>query len=192
MSYDLMNIPRPEGAMPGNAGGIKNRLIIFLDEDVEKFPDRDETLTKITEDIVLKSGKYMREMYVTARTTAPKQEKITGDNVDCGGFKVGIEFFRPGLEPKFQEFLAKFGTGFSGYVLFEDSVNKTKYLLGEPGNPATFLSSALEWGGSIDGGKKGSTNAFEANQSLPIAEYQGALTLETTSSPEVGTEESAA
>lgn len=171
--YDLKNISRPAVANPGNAGGIKSRLVILQADDVATFPARGEDLVTLADSITMKEGKYMSSLYVTTKTAIPKQEKLEGENDDCGGFRVSIEFFHPGLEKEFQEFMAKFGTGFRGYVIFEHAQSGKKYLIGEPGNEAVLKTHSFEWSGNIDGGKKGSTNTFEAVQELPMAFYEG-------------------
>ena len=138
MAYDLKNIYRPNSATPGNAGGIRNKLILIKADDVETFPERDEDLVTITGDIELKEGKFMHTLYVTTKTAIPRQEKVAGSNDDCGGFRVSVEFFHPGFEKPFQEFLAKFATGFNGYVIFEHAKTGRMYLIGEPGNEAVL------------------------------------------------------
>lgn len=185
----MKNIAKPAVANPGNAGGIVNRLVIMLADDVETFPARGEDLVTLAESIAMKTGKYMHSMYVTTKTAIPKQEKLEGENDDCGGFRVSIEFFHPGFEKEFQEFLAKFGTGFRGYVIFEHGMTGKKYIIGEPGNEAVFKTHSFEWSGNIDGGKKGSTNSFEAVQELPMAFYEGEYVFDetpTVEDPEVG------
>lgn len=178
MAYDLKNIYRPNSATPGNAGGIRNKLILIKADDVETFPERDEDLVTITGDIELKEGKFMHTLYVTTKTAIPRQEKVEGANDDCGGFRVSVEFFHPGFEKPFQEFLAKFATGFNGYVIFEHAKTGRMYLIGEPGNEAVLKTSTGEWSGNMDGGTKGSTNTFESLQELPMAIYEGATSFD--------------
>ena len=178
MAYDLKNIYRPNSATPGNAGGIRNKLILIKADDVETFPERDEDLVTITGDIELKEGKFMHTLYVTTKTAIPRQEKVAGSNDDCGGFRVSVEFFHPGFEKPFQEFLAKFATGFNGYVIFEHAKTGRMYLIGEPGNEAVLKTSTGEWSGNMDGGTKGSTNTFESLQELPMAIYEGSTSFD--------------
>lgn len=190
MSYDLKNIYRPNSATPGNAGGILNRLILVKADDVETFPERDTDLVTLKENITMKSGKYMHSLYVTTKTAVPKQEKVEGANDDCGGFRVSVEFFHPGFEKPFQEFLAKFATGFNGYVIFEHAKTGRFYLIGEPGNEAVLKTSTGEWSGNMDGGTKGSTNTFEALQELPMAFYEGELALDPNETEEGAADDS--
>lgn len=178
--YDLTNLAKPSGATPANGGGIKNELILIHERDVQSFPERDEDLVSITENIVLVPGKFARTLYVTNKTVVPKQEKLAGENADCGGYKIGMEVFYPGMEKEILEWLAKHATDFAGYVLFRNASNRKVYLIGAPYYPASITTAVSEWGATAEN-KKGTVISIESIQNLPLAIYEGEIPLEPES-----------
>ena len=171
--YDLMDIDKPAIANPGAGGGINSIIYAVLKDDVETFPARDVDLVTISTDLVLSTGKYIHQIYATHQTIEPKETKLSGENKDCGGVEISLNFFHPGLGAAIQEFKAKHMNS-DFYLLIKNCSTGTVYLIGEPCNPAWLDAWEASWGKTVAEGK-GTTFTFKSQQSLPMAIYAGAL-----------------
>lgn len=73
MTYIKVSVPKP-GNNAG-VGGDKKSLITFIDlEDVVTFPQRDSKGIVITDNILMKDGAYMIQVYATTSSINVKQE----------------------------------------------------------------------------------------------------------------------
>lgn len=179
----LKSVARPTGQSPGAGGGINTYIIAILVEDILTMPERGDDMVTITGNIVMKEGKYMHTIYATDKKIKPVQTKEgTDDNPDIVAWNVGLEFWHPGLEKPILEFQAKHAHSNMMLIVRECASDKM-YLLGEMCNTLHMTESELQWEATPSGGK-GTQLGIKGQQSLPMAIYEGDLTLdpgETTS-----------
>ena len=183
----LKSIKRPVTHSPGSGGGINNEVIAVLvsDIDLSQFPARGSDGVTITDNIIMKSGKYMRVLYSTPKKLKPIQNKVdTDDNPDILAFEVGIEYWYPGLSKAILEFQAQHGHSQMLLILRECATN-TKYLLGEPCSALHMRESELQWEPTPSGGR-GTQFGIKGEQGLPYAIYEGQLFLDPADSDESG------
>jgi hypothetical protein len=180
MSYDISDIGKPAAANAGAGGGMNNEIIMVKADDILTMPDRGDDDVTITSDIVMKSGKYMRTIYSTPETIEPSFKKAEGDNKDVTAFEVGLKFQHPGLEKEILQFMAQHpSTKF--YMILRNCALSKMYLFGEPCNELIMNEAEGKWGKTVTEGKYLTFN-FSVTQSLPIAIYEGNLTLDDSSS----------
>ncbi len=102
MAYVPISVPKATGnpGVPGNKGDL---LTIFdFDEVVKSSLTRDSKGVLIPQNIVMKSGKYMWQVYGTVNTIAPS---FTGEgDPDAVGVIQAIEFSHPGQKREIKEF----------------------------------------------------------------------------------------
>lgn len=169
--YALFNVDKPTGANPGAGGGLKTVVYAALLSDIATFGARGEDLVTIATNFVMEAGKFIHQIYATDKTIEPKETKLAGENKDCGGVEISLNFFHPGLIAKIQEFKAKHMN--EDFILFiRDFTNDVIYVIGEPGNPAWMEGFETTWGKTIAEGK-GTSFTFKSQQSLPMAIYTG-------------------
>jgi hypothetical protein len=182
--FDLKSVSKPAVVNPGGGGNLNNEIIAFLDDDVQTFPERAEDSVTVTENIVMKPGKYMHTLYSTPYKVKPIQTKVeNNDNPDIQAYEVGLEFWHPGLEKAILAFQAKHSTS-KIHLIIRDCVGSKKYWLGQPCNPLYLGTAELQWEPKPSGGR-GTQLAFSGEQTLPFAVYEGELTLaeEASGSP---------
>lgn len=167
---DLFDIRRPDENLPGNGGGINSEIILVQEEDVHIFPSRTADLVTVSGNIILKSGKASRVLYMTQETISPKQKKVMGDNSDSGAWETILEGTHPGISDLILKFNAMFGFRFRGYVFIRDLVKNKMFFIGEPGNPVTIADSDFNWSSK----SKGTKFVFKSEQSSVVGIYTGA------------------
>ncbi len=171
----LKSILKPTTHSPGAGGGINNYILAVLRDDIQTFPTRGEDGVTIAGNIVLKAGKYMHTIYATDKKVKPLSTKAESDNPDITAYDVGVEFWHPGLSKAILEFQALHGNSPFIIILRECATN-TKYLLGEMCNPLYMNQAELQWEATTTGGR-GTQFGIKGQQSMPIAIYEGTLTL---------------
>lgn len=102
MSYVSVSVTRPSKKNVGAGGDKKDMLILFRKDDVLVMPDRDSKGVRITDDIQMKPGAYMIEVYGTLSSIS-KGFTSEGDP-DAAGFMHNFSFTHPGDELEVSEF----------------------------------------------------------------------------------------
>jgi hypothetical protein len=173
--YDLTDIDKSSVPNPGAGGGIKSVIYAILEDDVDidSFPSRGDDLVTITADIPLKAGKYIHQIYATEDTIEPLEKLLQGPNRDANSFEITLNFFHPDLAKAIQEFKAKHISS-RFFLLFKLCVLDRVYLIGEPCNTAYITLSDATLGKNSKEGR-GTNFTFVAQQSLPMAFYEGTL-----------------
>jgi hypothetical protein len=181
MGFELTNLPKSSKSNVAAGGGMDNEIILIKADDVSSFPDRaTEDDTVISENITMKTGKYMHKIYFTPGTIEPTFKKIEGDNQDIIAWETGIKGFHPGLEKSLLKFLNQHAaTEF--YLILRNTSASLVYLLGEPGNPLSMKEGEALWGAKAESGK-GYNMTLSNSQSKGPAIYEGELTFDESSS----------
>ncbi|MFH1297441.1 MAG: hypothetical protein ABIJ04_09240, partial [Bacteroidota bacterium] len=151
-SFILFDLAKPAGDNAGGGGGIKSEIILIQESDIDwaLFPARDVDGVTITDDITLKTDRFMQRFYMTQGTIKPNQKKLKGSNQDCGGYEISLEGFYPGIEKAVQKWIAQFGIGFKGIVIIPNCASSKRYLIGEPCNLVHIEDIDTTWGEEID------------------------------------------
>lgn len=175
---DYVAVSVGKSATPGiGAGGNKvDQITIYRKEDVLTFPARDGKGVLITDDIVMKPGKYAIQIYGQLETIN-KGFTTEGDG-DGRGFKHTTGWSHPGDELEIMEFIQNYN-GVDVYIVIQKCNSNRKTLLGSPCAP---LRIAVE--GTDDQENNG--NAFTAESIIKTnylpAKYEGTITLEEVKS----------
>lgn len=171
MTYIKVSVPKP-GNNAG-VGGDKKSLITFFDfEDVLTYPSRDSKGIVMTDNITLKEGAYMIQVYASTKSIKINQDP-EGEE-DARGIIQKLEFAHPGSENGIEEFLANWMNRDIGCVVENCSTNK-KRQLGTPCAPLE-LSPASEDSNEMN---KSTLTLTSKNKSpFRVADYQGTLTYE--------------
>lgn len=159
---------------PGNnagVGGDKKSLITFFDfDDVQTYPTRDSKGVVMTNNIVLKEGAYMIQVYASTKSIKITHE--TEGEEDARGILQGLEFAHPGSENAIEEFLTNWMNRDIGCIVENCSTNK-KRQLGTPCAPLV-LEAASE---DSDAMNKSTLTLKSKNKSAyRAADYQGTIT----------------
>jgi len=168
-NYIKASVKRPTGN-PGKAIQPRDLLVIYDVDDIAYFPERDGAGVVITDDIVLNSGAYGIELYLTPGTveiTSPSD----GDP-DAEGFTPSIKFNHPGNKQEIREFKTNW--------LGRNAVIVVRYCTGESdllGSPCNPMRLSVAYTGNSDGNTNELTFA-QAMKGDDIAIYKGTLTLE--------------
>jgi len=174
----LFDLARPTGDTVGSGGGIKSEIILLHDSDIDwaLFPVRGtgQTLSVITGDIKMKTGKFMHRFYMTQGTIKPSMKILKGANQDSGGYQVSLEGNYPGIEKAVLSWIAQFGVSFKGLIIIQNCSEGKKYLIGEACNLAHIENIDTTWGEEVDK-EKGNKITFTAKQSYPMALYEGTI-----------------
>jgi len=169
-NYIKASVKRPNGN-PGKAIAPRDLLVIYDVDDIAYFPERDGAGVVIEDDIVLKSGAYGIELYLTPGT-AEITSASDGDP-DAEGFTPTLKFNHPGNEQEIREFKTNW-LGRNAIIVLRYCNGKDSDLLGSPCNP---MRLSVSYTGNSDG----NTNELTFTQSMKgddIAIYKGTLTLE--------------
>lgn len=175
ISYSLAYIPisvfKASGnpGVPGNKGDL---LTIFdFDEVVKSSLTRDANGVLIPQNIVMKPGKFMWQVYGTVNTIAPS---FTGEgDPDAVGVIQAIEFSHPGQKREIKEFAQNNMNKSLGVILQTcDGSGMEVY-----GTPCATLQMIPT--GTNNDSKKDVMFVFTSRQrsSLVPADYEGTLTL---------------
>jgi hypothetical protein len=169
MTYVKVSVPKP-GNNAG-VGGDKKSLITFFDfDDVLTYPARDSKGIVMTDNIVLKEGAYMIQVYASTKSIKINQDP-EGEE-DARGILQKLEFSHPGSEDAIEEMLANWMNRDIGCVVENCSTSK-KRQLGTPCAPLE-LSPASE-----DSNEKNHsmlTLTSKNKSAFRVANYQGTLT----------------
>ncbi len=171
MTYIPISVPKAAGnpGVPGNKGDL---LTIFdFDEVVKSSLTRDSRGVLIPQNIVMKPGKYMWQVYGTVNTIAPS---FTGEGEpDAVGFIQAIEFSHPGQKREIKEFAQNNMNKNLGVILQTcDGSGMEVY-----GTPCATLQMIPT--GTNNDTKKDVMFVFKARQRSAFvpADYEGTLTL---------------
>ncbi len=169
MTYVKVSVPKP-GNNAG-VGGDKKSLITFFDfDDVLTYPARDSKGIVMTENIALKEGAYMIQVYASTKSIKINQDP-EGEE-DARGILQKLEFAHPGSEDGIEEFLANWMNRNIGCIVENCSTNK-KRQLGTPCAPLE-LSAASEDSNEMN--KSTLTLTSKNKSAFRVANYQGTLT----------------
>lgn len=169
-----------------NTGGIQQKIYVGLMEDVLTFPTTVATdplaltgdlkdLVTITDNLVMKTGKPLKEFYVTLEKGELKHDGQ--GETDGRSFMNTLDILHPGNSPEALGFLA-FVKNANLVVLLAD-LDGQKRLLGNPGYPAKMSDSKGTTGGT-SASLKHSTLQFRSAGNIPAAIFQGAVMVNTT------------
>jgi len=174
MSYDLVDLLKSEIPGAGAGGGIITTIYAALKSDIKVWAVRGEDLVTMSTPFQMNLGKYFHCIYATHQTIEPKETKLAGENKDCGGVEISLQFYHPDISPGIQSFKAKFMSGDFVLAFYDANLNRT-YIIGEPGNPAFIENWETGFGKTVADGK-GTTFTFKCQQGLPMAIYTGDIT----------------
>ncbi len=170
-AYVPISVPKASGnpGVPGNKGDL---LTIFDFDDVVKSSlTRDSKGVLIPQNIVMKPGKYMWQVYGTVNTIAPS---FTGEgDPDAVGVTQAIEFSHPGQKREIKEFAQNNMNKSLGVILQTcDGSGMEVY-----GTPCATLQMIPT--GTNNDSKKDVMFVFTSRQrsSFVPADYEGTLTL---------------
>lgn len=168
MTYIKVSVPKP-GNNAG-VGGDKKSLITFIDlEDVVTFPQRDSKGIVITDNILMKDGAYMIQVYATTSSINVKQE--TEGEEDARGIIQSLEFSHPGSNNEIEEFIANWMNRDILCIVENCSTNKKRLL----GTPCAALELEASSEDSKDSNKSTITLKSKNKSPYRIADYQGIL-----------------
>lgn len=170
MSYIQMSVPKPGLNM--GAGGDKKDLITMFDfDDVLTMPERDGAGIVIADNIVMKPGAYMIQVYAT-RSSIKLTQSTEGDE-DAEGFIQGLEFAHPGSADSIEEMLTNWVPRNIGAIV-ENCTTKVKRQLGTPCAPLRMKPESTD---DKDGNKTTITLKQAQKCAYRAANYQGTITL---------------
>lgn len=173
MTYTKVNVLRPSKPNAGAKASRKDKVVFIDLDDVLVFPSRDAKGVRITDNIVMKPGKYGVEVYGTI-TTMSDGYSTEGDP-DKRGFMPNATFEHPGDELEIMEFIQNW-TNKNIIAVFQRCDGGPAKLFGEPCAPMQLNPEGLS-----SNEENRQTLALEAivkSGSVP-AVYEGTITLAT-------------
>jgi hypothetical protein len=171
MTYIKVSVPKP--ANNAGVGGDKKSLITFFDfDDVLAYPARDGKGIVMTDNIQLKEGAYMVQVY--ASTTSIKITHSTEGEEDARGIMQNLEFAHPGSDDAIEEFLTNWMNRDIGCIVENCSTNKKRQL----GTPCAPLILTVESEDSNEMNKSTLTLASKNKSAYRAASYLGTLTFD--------------
>lgn len=139
--YVDVTVGRPTNKSAG-VGSKKKDMIVFFDPyDVLTWPDRDSKGVLITDDIVMKPGKYMIQVYGTI-TTQNRGSNTEGDP-DQTGVMHNFAFSHPGDDLEIEEFKQNW-LNRDICIISEKCGSTRKRLFGEPCNPLRMQVESVD------------------------------------------------
>lgn len=173
MSYVAVSVGRPMGN-PGAGGNKKDRITFYDMDEVQTFPNRDGKGVKMDGNIVMKSGKYMIQVYGTLQTIA--NGFTTEGDPDKRGFLHNLVFEHPGNSTEIREFVQNWTNKNIGAIVEPCGGTADKIHLGTPCSPLQLSTEAMD---NNDGNMNTLTfNSLVKTQIVP-GTYEGTLTLES-------------
>ena len=156
----------------GLGGNKKAELILTDCEDVLTFPSRDEKGIVITDNVVMKPGKYMISLYVT-QSTIKAGADAAGDP-DAKGIEQSIEAEHPGDAVALREFRTNWQNKNMLIFIRKCGSNKTN-MYGDECSPMQLVFKSED-----DKDKNKTTFTFKSLQKGPdVADYQGTFTFDS-------------
>lgn len=171
--YTKVNVGRPATQNAGSGGNRKDRVVFIDLDDVQTFPARDAAGVRITDNIVMKAGKYGVEVYGTITTMS--DGFTTEGDPDKRGFMPNVSFEHPGDSLEILEFIQNW-TNKNIAVILQKCDGTIKKLYGSPCAPLQLNPEAVN-----SNEENRNTLALESivkSQSVP-AIYEGTITLAT-------------
>jgi hypothetical protein len=171
--YIATSVAKPAGISPGSASPKKANVTIFDFEDVAYFPPRDSKGILVTENILMKAGKKMVQVYLTrSKITAGYESDGDEDSINIAN---NFEGQHPGNKVEIREFIQNW-LGRNVGIIFE-TCDGQKELVGTPCAPLQLKPSKQDNNDGLFQMLK--FEAFAKSNLLP-ALYTGALTLSAT------------
>lgn len=162
-----------------NMGGIAQVVYFAFHADVETWPAKPvspanpEALGKITENVVMKTGKKFFQMYVTDDTGEFEIETV-GEK-DGKSFVLHLRLFHPGLQDKILGFINAAKN--ENLVFIVPDNNNQKFLMGDALRPVTYEGSDEAAGTSKEtAGRRGLGMHFNY-KTANVYDYQGDVPL---------------
>lgn len=162
------------GRAPGNPGiGIQARdvLVLLNIDDIAFMPSPDDKGVVITDNIVMKPGRYGIGIYMT-----PGSAEVTSaadGEIDQTGFKPAVKFNHPGNNQEVREFkINELNSKFIGIL---------RYCSGKPADLIGSICNPCKITPSYTGNNESSTNEFTLEQISKgddIKIYKGSVPLE--------------
>jgi len=167
--YVKVDVSKP--ANNKGAGGNKKDIIIPFDfSDVLTFPSRDSKGIVINNNIVMKPGKYMVQLYATLPSIKPSANS-EGDP-DASAIIQQVEFEHPGDEAEIREFRSNWLNVDCG-IIIQRADGTVKNLYGAPDSPLR-----MEFKHADDDKSNKNTFTFKSIvKGKDVAIYNGTLTL---------------
>ena len=171
--YIAKSVAKPAGISPGSASPKKPNVTIFDFDDVAYMPPRDENGIVVTENIIMKPGKSMHQVYMTrSKTSAPYESDGEEDSMNI---KQSFEGQHPGNKKEIREFIQNWLGRNVGII--HETCDGSKDMVGTLCAPLQLKPSGQD---NNDGRfHMLKFEAFATSQLLP-AIYEGALTLSAT------------
>ncbi len=168
--YLKVSVPRPEGS-PGRGIQPRDQLTLIDVDDIAFMPSPDSKGVVITEDIVMKPGKYAYCLYMTPGTIEISNPS-EGDT-DKMGFTPSLKFEHPGNEQAVREFIT-------------NSVNRkfiiiVRYCSGKPADLIGTICNPCKLSTTYTGNNESSANEMtfaQISRGDGIFIYKGTVTLE--------------
>jgi len=171
MTYVKVSVPKSSNN--AGVGGDKKSLITFFDfDDVQLFPPRNGNGIVITDNILLKDGAYMIQVYASTQSISITSE--TEGDEDARGIIQQLVFSHPGSDDTIEEFLTNWMNRDVGVIVENCSTNR-KRLLGTPCAPLV-----LEVASEDSNAKNDSTLTLKSKNKSAYrpANYKGTLTFD--------------
>lgn len=173
MSYVFVNVHKPTNRAAGAGGNKLDLITLYRKDDVLTFPSRDSKGVRITDDIVMKPGRYASQIYAQVETIN-KGYTVEGDG-DAQGFKHNLAFTHPGDELAVSEFTQN-NLHEDFYAVVQKCDSSEKRLLGTPCAPLRMKNEHAD-------GNEATSNAFTFQSITKTTKvpgfYEGTITLDT-------------
>jgi len=168
-----VNVDLEKSSNNAGIGGNKKAEFILADcDDIQTFPNRDGKGIVITDDFIMKPGKYMIRVYITQSTMKASVES-TGDP-DAKGIIHTVEGEHPGDAVALREFRNAWQNK-NAIVFIRKCGSEQVNQYGDECAPMQ-----LEFKGQDDKDKTNTAFTFKSVQNGPdVADYQGTFTFDT-------------
>lgn len=171
--YIATSVAKPAGISPGSASPKKPNVTIFDFDDVAYMPPRDANGIVVVENIIMKQGKTMHQVYMTrSKTSAPYESDGEEDSINI---KQSFEGQHPGNKKEIREFIQNWLGRNVGII--HETCDGQKDMVGTLCAPLQLKPSGQDNNDGLFHMLK--FEAFATSALLP-AIYQGALTLTAT------------
>lgn len=170
-----------------NTAGIQQAVYYAPLDDIATLPEPQvdvsnasgefEQLVTISDNIIMKSGKVFRKMYVTLKNGSLKCETV--GELDGKSYKNTLEFFHPGSKPQVLGF-SQWAKNSSLIFLIPEADGQVR-ILGHKGYPAKLVNAPHDTGTKPED-TKGFKFSFESYRKGPAPVFTGQVQLQGSAS----------
>lgn len=170
--YVSVNVNKPATRGAGAGGNKVDLITIYKKEDVLTYPSRDGKGVLITDDIVMKPGKYAIQVY--GELSSINKGFVTEGEGDSIGFRQTTGWMHPGDSLEIREFTQNY-VGVDVYIIVQKCDSSEKTLLGTPCAPLKITVEHAD-NNESNGGTFSAESVVKTNY-VP-ALYEGTITLD--------------